>query len=716
MTDFVLNSISIKNFKKHKDLEVTFSEGITAIKGPNYSGKSTVTQAIFYTMFGATAVPGGKQVIKNLEESGNTQVCLFFTLGEKFGVITRSVNTATAELDGELVATGHTSVNAWMEDVFGLPQKLVLLLSRSSQGETSTLVTLGASELNRIIESVANTKDVDNWAYKADKIASIARGSVEVLGSPEPLELLEPELSSYKDRLSQLDAEVEVTKASLSLRENSKEKDRKLLAEAKEKAAKALECKALRDKSEATIANLTFRKESFRQDLATLTLGEDDKLSVEAELKDIESKISETSEIKGAVLGLKTHLRISENNLVLYSSDLLKSVYVKPYAEACEKLEELKQAGESAQKAKLAKEAEVSSLKGELKSSVCSSCKRPFDEEHAIYTSKRLEKAEESLKALRDNLQTVVTEWVAVKTSVDELKEKQPKQDSQDLHDECVDRIRELKLSLSQYPAESAVSAALDKLNNERAEIKAKLLEIKSQQSKRSRILDQISEIEKDLDRESKRIQEIEVVEVPDFTELEQSYNYAVTQVSELSRSVATLEGEVKVTGQAIKEVTSRIDKSKSKQAEIARLESRAARFSFLCTFLRKNKATFLSDLWDGILSSCSEFCFNCTNGTITEVSRDEDGNFSYVENGLALPVEAASGGQRSIMGVGLRLALASLLPQGCRLVVLDEPTGDLNNEHAAMLTSALAGQGRQVIMVTHREGDEIMADSVVNL
>ena len=36
----MLDSLSITNFKKHRSLEMAFSQGVNLLVGPNYSGKA----------------------------------------------------------------------------------------------------------------------------------------------------------------------------------------------------------------------------------------------------------------------------------------------------------------------------------------------------------------------------------------------------------------------------------------------------------------------------------------------------------------------------------------------------------------------------------------------------------------------------------------------------------------------------------------------------
>ena len=53
----MLNKIILTNFQRHRHLEVVFNAGISALRGSNEAGKSTLIRAICYALFGAKALP-----------------------------------------------------------------------------------------------------------------------------------------------------------------------------------------------------------------------------------------------------------------------------------------------------------------------------------------------------------------------------------------------------------------------------------------------------------------------------------------------------------------------------------------------------------------------------------------------------------------------------------------------------------------------------------
>lgn len=714
MTDFTLKSIRLVNFKKHRELEIEFSEGITAIKGPNYAGKSTVTQAIFFALFGATAVPGGRSVIAN-SEGGMPCVQLYFLLDGKPHSITRSLGTATVfNPDLEILATGHTSVNSWVEDIFGLPQKLVLLLSRSAQGQTSALVTLGAAELNRIIESVANAKQVDEWASSADRLAVLAKAKLEALGplGPDTLEGLSSSIQGYEEAVSLGKAKEEELKLSLAIAKQEEEDAQALLKEGRVKARKAAEVENLRSslsgKISALLSSLTERQKELDlipEQAPDLELKKLKLLGLERSLKDWNTSYSDLIRKSGI-------LKAKENELSLLKKEEEKEVNVPEFKAVSERMENLRLVCSKEGQIFEELRKQFESLEADAKACVCSSCHRPFDEKHLEEVKKKLPDAKEAAKKAFSAFNSTQKELQEVYSKYEALKKMLPIAGYREAIETLSLQIEKLKGETDLETTEKRIVELDREIQVLKKDVTIMELALKAREEATQKVASYKASLEKLVqERDS-----LEVIEAPDMEALDHNLQTKSKIKYEATTALSSHVAYQKTVKDILEEMKRRHAELKQKIEKVEALEVRASRFSSLCSFLRKNKAAFLSDLWDGILSACSEFCMASTNGVITEVTRDEEGNFSYVENGQTFPAEAASGGQQSIMGVGLRLALASLLPQGCRLVTLDEPTGDLNDEHAAMLTSALAGQGRQVIMVTHREGDEIMADSVVTL
>jgi DNA repair exonuclease SbcCD ATPase subunit len=137
MSEIRLKSVILKNFKRHADKEIHFSDTLTVICGPNYSGKSTILEAIFFALFGTRAVPGGTEVITRTGGDSKATVSLNIMVGEEEFRVTRTPNSASVvKENGEALAAGHTAVNEWVLTRIGTGNmKRALALAFSSQGD-----------------------------------------------------------------------------------------------------------------------------------------------------------------------------------------------------------------------------------------------------------------------------------------------------------------------------------------------------------------------------------------------------------------------------------------------------------------------------------------------------------------------------------------------------------------------------------------------------
>lgn len=715
MSEFTVKGVFLKNFKKHSSLGVEFSEAVSVIRGPNYAGKSSIIEAVFYALFGATAVPGGKAIVANRFAKAQPSVTLEFDANGKNGSILRTPTAANLWIEGELKATGHTAVNAWVEEYFGMAQKLILMLSRSSQGETSALMTLGAPELNRVIESVSNVKYVDDLADKASKLAAKAQAQVEAIGTVEdtaPLEEmlfnLQAESTELTAKLKKIEAEgKEMSGKAVELSAQIKEanvnnlKHRTLEAAIQLTRDSLLKLKTKIESAQATLASMTI------PDVSSLLVKEGelskDYLAKQGEYDSVVHTINRIPQLKAEIASVEKEKDKLPNIARLKTAEEVLSTLTKESNDAFYAVDACKK--------------RIAAMRKEIANSVCSSCNRAFDESHLAEAKVSLVALEGQLPPLETTFTLAKNKYDSAKVEVIRLSSLQPSKDWEEVLEAKKERLAEYHTTIAGRDPEV--------LKGERDEINAQLVALKAEirsGSEAKRNYDSLSmamgvdeaAYSKHAENLKKSLAEqVVLIDVePLNLELNALHDKIGINIS-LSSAASTMLSQC---NRDISELSFRVSNSKEKSEKLKIASNRAVRFTSFNKWLKKNKAAFLADIWASLLSICTEFTAICTDGEVSQVLRDDAGDFSYIEGGEVFPMEAASGGQRSIMGVGLRLALASLLPQGCKLVTLDEPTSDLTSEKAAMMTAALSGQGRQVIMTTHRDGDEIVADHVIQL
>ena len=79
-----LLDVTVRNYRVHKEVTVSFGDGVTVIAGPNESGKSTLVEAIHNALFLRSRATGEvAQSLRSAHHAGHPSVVLGFTAGGK---------------------------------------------------------------------------------------------------------------------------------------------------------------------------------------------------------------------------------------------------------------------------------------------------------------------------------------------------------------------------------------------------------------------------------------------------------------------------------------------------------------------------------------------------------------------------------------------------------------------------------------------------------
>lgn len=704
MKTITLVSVELTQFKKHGHLVVDFSSTLTAIRGPNYAGKSSVLDAIFFAQFGVSAVTGSKETIV---QKGHTdcKVKLHLLVDDYEATITRTLNTASVVVDGKTVATGHTSVTGYMASLYGMSPDMLLNLAYSSEEEASALLALGPSKLNSMIEEISDVAYVDAMVEKAGaiwKAAEVKLGVLPTLRDPAEVEQERAaalaEVTELINVLADLEGQEETLKLQVATvseqltdasKHNEKaqannEKRNRMLQAVETARAAHLQASLLVATAPADPAPLLQAAQDAVEDYRAANVQRTARKELQREGRELTEKLEQA---KGwAAKEAEVDSQVAP--LLQQQESLTR------------RLEELKKERDKAHD-----NAE------DARSSRCSKCLRPFDLEHPAPDLPSLislfNRASEAVTACRDSLESVVATigklrnshppsgWRLLKASWDKRVE------------ELTARVLELPKLTEQQMHDLEKSADLAEGNYRAASSEWQRHQVR---------LEQFKAAENELER-------LESLPCPP--------EMPVTSVLQLVVHLTDLQNKYKhvfeTKGQRAREWNRAADLYSQRDEELLTiaktsedrkfLETRVARFKAFQTWLRSNKATFMDDVWQKLSYLMSEFVSQVTSGRVERIWRETDGAFWYLEDEVSKPVRGcASKGQRAMFNAALRIALAALLPQACGYIVLDEPGANLDNEHAAALAGALRAQNRQVVLVTHREGDEFAADSVVLL
>ncbi len=153
-----IHSLRMLNFRQHARTEMTFESGITAIIGPNGSGKTTVLEAIAWALYGQPAIRGQRDGVRFLGAGARAQVEveLDFELGGHRYRIKRGLTTAAVYLDGSdsAVANSISAVNELVARRMGMTRAEFFNTYFTGQKDLAVMAAMGTTERAQFLSRV----------------------------------------------------------------------------------------------------------------------------------------------------------------------------------------------------------------------------------------------------------------------------------------------------------------------------------------------------------------------------------------------------------------------------------------------------------------------------------------------------------------------------------------------------------------------------------
>ncbi len=157
----MLNSVTLKNFRRHTDLSVTFGAGMTAIRALNEQGKTTLLEAVAYAMFGVKAIRDSLEDVVTWGEHVNSlKVDLQMVVDGVVYDIKRSKSGAEVNYDGGIV-TGQNEVSAFVARLLKVDAAAAARLTLSNQNEIRGALEAGTKATTELIEKLAEFDQID---------------------------------------------------------------------------------------------------------------------------------------------------------------------------------------------------------------------------------------------------------------------------------------------------------------------------------------------------------------------------------------------------------------------------------------------------------------------------------------------------------------------------------------------------------------------------
>lgn len=711
-----LKTLRLKNFKKHADTFIEFEDGSNMIVGPNYAGKTTILEGILVGLFGNSAAPG---TMDELIRTGATDFSVEIVTTSGLTVTRSSKNSSVARGDNEPFARGHTSVNKAIADELGLDRKSFMKIFASEQGTPQQLLAMEGSELQRFLESCIGIEDLDGIVREANRRRAEHVGVMNYLAD---FILSEDDLKSLNDSIGS--AESHAGAAREEIRELSKDLEgaHALSASQHEALSKALESNDRVRKYQVALAAFNemqlralYELEPNQAELARLTeLRQQmrDVLRLITEIESLQDQIAEAEKAANIVVPALADTTQLEAEIENYPPAALINTTAMQVS-----VGELKVQLEQHTK-------RIKEIKKSLDSTVCPTCRRPLDDVEACQAEleqemgelladcdsieerlagldddiKQAEKTNQRLQQERD--QALAGIRAQLKEAVDHNKRVQLLETGSAMAKEKVSSLRARQeiaaTALSQLPQLRDV-AQLD-------------VEIAEEQGKIDFMIKANADAAANNREYERRRATLEAMDIPDVELIDtqalmDDIQASKNLVGELSAKITASKDELRDVESTLQTLNSRLEAHNGSVAKFDAAKRLSETYKSVGQILAKSRGQIVSDALDAIFAVASEFASACTNGDIGEVLVSNNA-ISYKEGGIVRSKACASGAQKTLMGIGMKLGLVKLTRTSFDCLLLDEISADMDAEVSLRCALALDAFCGQSVAVSHRPMD----------
>lgn len=764
----MLNRLVLKNFKRHEHLDVSFTAGLNVIFGDNYKGKTTVFYAFLYAFGGPSMVPGGSSRIDRVDAEGGkfkAEVIAYFSVAGKSYYVERSAskcNLYRTSVEGEphgwvRMANSASNVAAELANILGFPVRRLADMKYAEQGLMGALLTLGAGELNKIVEEVAEVEIVNKALKGCADLVRTDNAKLEVISPVDEQVLVEKrqQLAHEQSVVADIEASLQVLEGELASADAELSRARQATHEARLNSEQVIEgnrkAEAHNRARAVTEQTLKLREERLtvlaqevtplRSELADLGSREavEERLAAfTAERDEMTSAINQatlaaerrTQAERGvqqalakagqavAVLGTGNARALALLGLEVEGEDTVHDLANQLVEALGEEIDAAGKAKEADNEALIEARSKVQRMTQALRDAVCPECKRPYEDHDPEKLAEELRVATELLSS-KD---------VAVRATTAQISryanEKRTLEGEIAALVQAEAEAEAAQHTLSNTPAASAELGSLQekvKLANQHiSACTTKLNQINNLTDRIARIESEHMKVTAEVTAlvdQLRESQPMELAEVPSLASYIEAQSAVQTQRDAIVTRVTAVQQEKGRTEWLVKTLAGEITEAERVTKAAAEVLKHRQDVSELQAYVRTNRDRFMSEVWDGVLAQASQFASNCSNGDIRSICRIDE-EFCFDE-GLSetLPVKGcASGAQRTFMGIGVKAALAMMMNTGFNTLLLDEPAADLRDERSVALVAALKATGQQVIIVSHSMADAALADNTIEI
>jgi exonuclease SbcC len=674
----MIRNIELVDFLAHSNTKLEFENDATVFVGDNGAGKSSIIDAITFSLFGEHARKNNKGLIRRGANQGFAKI-EFSANGKNYQAVRKidSKGTLTAQfaeyVDGKLVpiAEGERkqfgeSMTKHVEGTLGMDFEKLKIASIVQQGELSSIIKAKPKEFKELLNTIIGIDKLDAALTSMRTVQREFRSTIQKkFGYDDTqVELLENKIAEYQNesknarpRLEQLDVEKREQELLIAKLEKQIQNDSTKVSQLKDLESRKKEWQEYAKDVIKSIQNEVAEKEEIVNECKPCFAISKNKNDIESEINKIQEKLS----------AIESELGDLEK----------KQVRLEEHEELAEKLV--------------------------LKDGKCPVCDSAVDHLKPLFQKKHIE---DEIKEIEKKIEKLENEKDELEQNIDSL--------SDDLEES-----KKAETILSTYKIKN--QSQLDEII---AEIKMKVkqmqkipLTINSGQLVEAASLDShaktIYENIVSLEKSTKGFDQQE------FLKNIESRTNSMTKLSQINQEYGEISGNVKKAKAELEKLDSTLTELKYVVGYVTELENIQENVYNRDGPVGKSLRSWALE----IISQKASDYLEKLNIKIQRISLSEktrDVNISCYSRDTMLDLESLSGGEQVSIALALRLGMSHLLgSSNLNFMILDEPTAHLDGERRKSLVNVLSqltnlkeDSSMQFIIITHDA--EIFDDSSV--
>ncbi|MCW6160195.1 MAG: SMC family ATPase [Candidatus Micrarchaeales archaeon] len=738
----MIDAIEITNWKTHKKTKLEFQKGVNVLIGVMGAGKSSAMDAICFGLFGTFPALLSKRV--SLEElimsrpsqETEAEVKLSFSVGDDQYAVTRTIgkkgNSAKLERNGEYIQSQPTKVTEEIESILKIDYDTFSRVIYSEQNQLDYFLGLAKGprkkELDHMLGLDTFALAEENATSLINRVKDIIKVEEESLARVDEKEL-KAELETIKVKREGLQKEQEhlhsEEKSAREVLEKMKVHLESIRKDLERKRKISEEIGLLMGKS-TTIAREVKKLDEMKIDAKAIAARKAELESRESELKTkIEEKRKTVTLLTRRVATLEESVKSSKEKQAKRDKIIAetKGHNLKSIKEKVEAENRAWKALTDEAAAKQSRAEEINEWLKELNKHIskCPLCERTLDDDLRMkLITEKSSLSESLLKEIREAVKNSEEKYRHIK-QLNELQDKITAAEGklQDYKD--VDKL--LEKEKAEY------DKAMEELGSENIELEKLSKEYDALREPLSRIRADLQSVEKKKEFESELMKAKEVLEKKSdelrsisaddnmlystqekMTKQSAAHSDLSARLKSNLQMLAQMESQEKDKEKQVKSIDIAAKKIAARQKQVQNLNKFKGALVETGAMLRNKLVTSINNLMQGLWPQLYPYGDYASirldakrDDYLLEVNAGRNGTDDWIQvDGIA------SGGERSIGCLAMRIALAMVTVPNLRWLILDEPTHNIDSAGISKMIEILGEElpsiVDQIFIITHED------------